>query len=96
MPEDDIVLLEDVEQGVVPLEEERRDPSVLQIPTEDLHSELITALARRGARIREISIVVEERESGSSMYHFWKALLYPAKTFLCILGGRFVEGEGTR
>ena len=29
---------------------------------------------------------VLERATGESMYHPYKGLLYPAKTFLCLLG----------
>jgi hypothetical protein len=39
-----------------------------------------------GARIREVKTTVLERETGDSMYHPYKGLLYPAKTFLCLLG----------
>ena len=61
--------------------------TIIQLPTEDLHAELIVPLARRGAKIREVPIVVEPRIAGRSMYHFWKAVFYPARTLLCVLGG---------
>ncbi len=61
-------------------------PIALKLPSEDLHAELIVGLARCGARIREVPITVLPREAGESMYHFHKAILYPAKTFVCLLG----------
>ncbi len=61
-------------------------PVALKLPSEDLHAELIVGLARCGARIREVPITVLPREAGESMYHFHKAVLYPAKTFVCLLG----------
>lgn len=61
-------------------------PVALQLPTEDMHAELIVGLARCGARIREVKIVVAPREAGESMYHFGKALFYPAKTLICLFG----------
>ncbi len=61
-------------------------PIALKLPSEDMHAELIVGLARCGARIREVPITVMPRETGESMYHFQKALLYPAKTFVCLLG----------
>ncbi len=60
-------------------------PIALKLPSEDMHAELIVGLARCGARIREVPITVLPRETGESMYHFQKALLYPAKTFVCLL-----------
>ncbi len=60
---------------------------ILDLPSEDLHAELIVGLAVYGARIKEVDIVVAPREVGVSMYHFWKTIFYPAKTFLCLLGG---------
>ena len=60
---------------------------VLDLPSEDFHAELIVGLAWNGARIKEVGIEVEPRSSGTSMYHFWKALLYPAKTLLCLIAG---------
>lgn len=61
-------------------------PIALKLPSEDMHAELIVGLARCGARICEVPITVLPREAGVSMYHFQKALLYPAKTFVCLLG----------
>jgi len=61
-------------------------PVALRLPTEDMHAELIVGLSRCGARIREEQITVLPRETGQSMYHPIKGLLYPAKTFLCLLG----------
>lgn len=61
-------------------------PVALKLPTEDMHAELIVGLSRCGARIREEPITVLPRETGRSMYHPYKGLLYPAKTFLCLLG----------
>ncbi len=61
-------------------------PVALKLPVEDMHAELIVGLARCGARIREVPITVLPRETGESMYHFQKAFLYPAKTFVCLLG----------
>ena len=60
-------------------------PHLLSLPSEDFHAELILALARSGARIREVQITVPRRQGGASMYHFCKALLYPTKTALCVL-----------
>ncbi len=61
-------------------------PIALKLPSEDMHAELIVGLARCGARVHEVPITVLPRETGDSMYHFQKALLYPAKTFVCLLG----------
>ncbi len=61
-------------------------PVALKLPTEDMHAELIVGLARCGARIREVPITVLPREAGESMYNFNKAVFYPAKTFVCLLG----------
>ena len=61
-------------------------PIVLKLPTEDMHAELIVGLARCGASIREVKITVTEREAGTSMYHFYKALFYPPKTMICLIG----------
>ncbi len=61
-------------------------PVALELPSEDMHAELIVGFARCGARIREVPITVLPRETGESMYHFRKALLYPAKTLVCLLG----------
>lgn len=61
-------------------------PVAQRLPTEDMHSELIVGLAQCGARVREVPITVLPREAGESMYNFHKALFYPAKTFLCLLG----------
>ena len=41
-------------------------------------------MARCGARIQEIDIEVPPRQEGTSMYHFWKTVFYPAKTLLCL------------
>jgi glycosyltransferase involved in cell wall biosynthesis len=61
-------------------------PVALKLPTEDMHAELIVGLARCGARIREVKITVAPREAGTSMYHFYKALFYPPKTMICLIG----------
>ena len=61
-------------------------PIALKLPTEDMHAELIVGLARCGAKIREMKITVTPREAGESMYHFGKALFYPAKTLICLIG----------
>ncbi len=62
-------------------------PVALNLPTEDFHAELIVGLARSGASIREVGIVVPDRTTGSSMYHFYDSILYPARTMICLLGG---------
>ena len=51
-----------------------------------MHAELIVGLARCGATIREEKITVVPREAGESMYHFGKALFYPPKTMICLVG----------
>ena len=61
-------------------------PVALKLPSEDMHAEMIVGLSRCGARIREEKITVLPREAGHSMYHLYKGLFYPAKTFLCLLG----------
>jgi glycosyltransferase involved in cell wall biosynthesis len=61
-------------------------PLALRLPTEDMHAELIVGLARCGAKVREEKITVAPREAGESMYHFFKALFYPAKTMVCLIG----------
>jgi hypothetical protein len=61
-------------------------PVALMLPTEDMHAELIVGLARCGATIREEKITVTPREAGESMYHFGKALFYPPKTMICLIG----------
>lgn len=61
-------------------------PAALKLPTEDMHAEFIVGLSRCGARIREEKITVLPRETGDSMYHFYKGLVYPAKTFVCLMG----------
>jgi len=61
-------------------------PLALKLPTEDMHAELIVGLARCGASIREVKITVTPREAGESMYHFHKALFYPPKTMICLIG----------
>ncbi len=66
-----------------------------ELPTEDLHAELIVGLARRGARIAEVKIIVPARTAGTSMYHFSKALLYPAKTLLCLIAGFLSPSRAT-
>ncbi len=57
----------------------------IALPSEDMHAEFIIALIRSGARYKEISIKVNERKSGNSMYHFSKAFFYPLKTVLCVM-----------
>ena len=64
-------------------------PCILNDPSEDLHAELLLSLVRRGARIQEIPITAPPRESGVSMYHMRKALLYPTKTAVCMLHNLF-------
>ena len=49
-------------------------------------AELIVGLSRCGASIREEKITVLPRETGESMYDLHAGLLYPAKTFVCLLG----------
>ena len=61
-------------------------PVALKLPTEDMHAELIVGLARCGAIVREVKITVTPREAGESMYHFHKALFYPPKTMICLIG----------
>jgi glycosyltransferase involved in cell wall biosynthesis len=61
-------------------------PVALKLPTEDMHAELIVGLARCGATIREERITVTPRVAGQSMYHFYKALFYPPKTVICLVG----------
>jgi glycosyltransferase involved in cell wall biosynthesis len=61
-------------------------PIALKLPAEDMHAEFIVGMARCGAKICEVEITVLPRESGTSMYHFYKGLLYPVKTVLCLLG----------
>jgi hypothetical protein len=51
-----------------------------------MHAELIVGLARCGATIREESITVTPRLAGESMYRFSKALFYPPKTIICLVG----------
>ena len=68
-------------------------PVALKLPTEDMHAELIVGLSRCGARIREEKITVLPRETGQSMYHLYKGLFYPAKTFLCLLGEMIFSGR---
>jgi hypothetical protein len=51
-----------------------------------MHAELIVGLARCGARIGEEKITVTPREAGESMYHFAKALFYPPRTMICLVG----------
>ena len=55
------------------------------MPSEDFHAELVLGLSRQGARIREMAIQVEPRTTGISMYNFWKAVIYPARTLLCLV-----------
>jgi len=62
-------------------------PVTLQLPTENLHAELIAGLSSIGARIHETSITVNPRHTGDSMYNSWKAFIYPAKTLLCLIAG---------
>ena len=60
-------------------------PVALKLPAQDLHAKLIVGLSRAGARIREVKVTVLPRATGKSMYGFYRAVLYPAKTFLCLL-----------
>lgn len=62
-------------------------PVVLNLPAEDFHAELIMGLTRCGATVREVAIVVPERETGSSMYSIFDGVLYPARTLVCLLTG---------
>ncbi len=62
-------------------------PVVLNLPAEDFHAELIMGLTRCGATVREVAIVVPERETGSSMYGIFDGILYPARTLVCLLTG---------
>lgn len=70
-------------------------PTVLSMPMEDMHSELIVNLARAGARIKEVAVVIHPRRAGTSMYHFTKAILYPARTVLCLLAGVLARRRST-
>ena len=65
-------------------------PFVFDLHTEDMHAELIVALARRGARIHEVKIKINPRIGGDSMYNFGRAFLYPARTLLCLFVGCFL------
>jgi len=56
----------------------------LNLLAEDMHAECIIGLSRAGARIVEIPITVEPRQTGTSMYHPIKAILYPTRTLLCV------------
>jgi len=69
-------------------------PFVLDLPTEDMHAELIAALARRGARIHEVMIEINPRIAGDSMYNLGKSLLYPARTLLCLVAGSLFTKKG--
>ena len=62
-------------------------PIALNLPTEDFHAELIVGLARSGASISEVGIVVPDRMTGSSMYNIYDSILYPARTMICLIGG---------
>ncbi len=61
-------------------------PVALKLPAEDMHAEFIVGFALMGAKICEVPIEVPCRVGGTSMYHFTKAILYPIKTLLCLLG----------
>lgn len=50
----------------------------------DLHAEVLIYLHDRGYRISETPIIVHERETGTSMYSFNDALLYPMKNLIFI------------
>lgn len=78
------VTLTDVTSGLK-LIARRYLSTALALPTEDMHAELLTGLARSGARIREVPIVVEPRRAGRSMYTLWAAACYPFKTLLCLI-----------
>ncbi len=69
-------------------------PCILDLPTEDMHAELIAALARHGARIHEVMIEINPRIAGDSMYGFGKSLFYPARTLLCLVAGSFLDKKG--
>ncbi len=62
-----------------------------ELPSEDLHAEFIVGMARQGARITELPIEVSPRTEGTSMYHLGKAILYPARTLLCVAAGYLVK-----
>jgi len=51
----------------------------------DFHAEMIIFGLVAGLRIQEVPVVVSERTSGTSMYSWLQALLYPVKTILAIL-----------
>ncbi len=65
-------------------------PFVLGLPAEDMHAELIAALARHGARIHEVMIEINPRIAGDSMYSVGRSLFYPARTLLCLVAGSFL------
>jgi glycosyltransferase involved in cell wall biosynthesis len=69
-------------------------PVALNLPTEDMHAELVVGLARAGARIHEVGVEVRPREAGTSMYDFCKGFWYPAKTALCLVGELMFCNEG--
>jgi glycosyltransferase involved in cell wall biosynthesis len=50
----------------------------------DFHSETLIYLHDRGFRISEHPIIVHDRETGTSMYSFQDALIYPLKNIILI------------
>jgi glycosyltransferase involved in cell wall biosynthesis len=61
-------------------------------PFVDFHAEAIVLLLRRGYKVGEESVVVNERRAGSSMYGALSALKYPLKTSLLVLLAYFGSG----
>jgi len=63
---------------------------------EDGHAELLVYFSLMGIRVREVPIKVEERQSGSSMYHLQKLIFYPLRTCYLIFGAllhRIIQGK---
>ncbi len=65
--------------------------AAVDLPCEDFHAEFIIGLARLGARFAELPIDISPRTEGTSMYHLSKAVLYPARTLLCVAAGYLVR-----
>jgi glycosyltransferase involved in cell wall biosynthesis len=63
---------------------------------EDGHAEFLVFMARAGCRVRELSIQVEPRREGSSMYHVPKMVLYTVKTSYLLLLARVTHGPARR
>jgi glycosyltransferase involved in cell wall biosynthesis len=52
---------------------------------EDGHAEFLVFMVRSGCRVRELSIHVEPRRQGTSMYRISKMFIYPLKTSFLLL-----------